>query len=424
MSAMRRATAKTFAALKVPNYRKYFFGQMVSASGTWMQSVAQGWLVLQISSGNAFYLGVAVALSSLPILLFGALGGLVADRCDKRRIMLCTQSAAGLLAATLGLLTVTHHVTVYEVFALAFLLGVVNLFDVPARQAFVHELVGRELLANAVGLNSVLMNSGRLIGPAVAAAVIGTAGLAACFFLNAASYVAVLAALTTLRHSEMHHVTPIDRERGQLREGLRYVRHDAVLWRVLLAVAVVGTFAFNFTVTLPMLAERTFHDHQATGYGLLMASMGVGAVIGGLLVAWRSRPGLRVLGGAGVLFGLSMAVVALAANLYMAAGALVVVGASSIGFTSTAISTLQTRSRSQMRGRVMSLQAMAFMGSTPIGAPLMGALGGLFSPRVALLVGALFTLATGLWLEGHRRARDAARDAQRAAGALSKAVAA
>ena len=269
MSAARQISSKTFAALSVRNFRLFFIGQLISVSGTWMQSVAQGWLVLQLT-GSSVDLGFAIALQYVPILLFGTYGGLVADRHEKRRILYCTQSAAGLLALTLGLLMTTHHVTVDTVFVLATLLGFVNLFDVPARQAFVQEMVGRDLIANAVSLNSVLMNSGRVIGPGVAAGLIALVGTAACFYANAASYVAVIVALALMRRSELLPMQIVQRQPGQLRLGLKYVFETPQLRNVIIAVAVVGTFAFNFTVTLPLLAHVTFHQKSAAQYGILM----------------------------------------------------------------------------------------------------------------------------------------------------------
>lgn len=397
MSAATRVRSKTFAALSVRNFRLFFIGQLISVSGTWMQSVAQGWLVLQLT-GSSVDLGIAIALQYVPILLFGAYGGLVADRHEKRRILYFTQSGAGLLALTLGILMSTHHVNVDTVFVLAFLLGIVNLFDVPARQSFVQEMVGRELLANAVSLNSALMNSGRVIGPGIAAGLIALVGTAACFYANAASYVAVLVALAMMRRAELLPMQTVNRQSGQLRLGLRYVFETPLLRNVILAVAVIGTFAFNFTVTLPLLAHVTFHQRSAAQYGLLMGSMGIGAVIGGLWVAHRSRPTPKLLATLAVAFGISMSLVAFAPTILLARIALIPTGACSIAFLSTANSTLQLNSGQQMRGRVMSLYSTAFLGTTPIGAPLVGLLIAASNPRMGIFLGAALTLATGVWL--------------------------
>ena len=397
MSAAQRFSNKTFAALRVRNFRLYFIGQLISVSGTWMQSVAQGWLILQIT-GSSVELGIAVALQYVPILVFGFYGGLIADRHEKRHILYATQTGAGVLALTLGLLVTTGHVTVSSVYVLASLLGVVNLFDVPARQAFVQEMVGRDLITNAVSLNSVLMNSGRLIGPGVAAVFIAVLGTAICFYANAVSYLAVLVALVMMRSSEFLPMRTVVRERGQLRSGLRYVFDTPLLRNAIVAVAVVGTFAFNFTVTLPLFAHTTFHQRSAAQYGLLMAAMGLGAIVGGLFIAHRSRATPKLLSTLAFGFGISMTLVSLAPSLVWAELALIPTGAFSIAFASTANATLQLNSSQQMRGRVMSLYGTAFLGSTPIGAPLLGLIIGATNPRLGLFVGAVATLAIGGWL--------------------------
>jgi MFS family permease len=403
MSAARRFSSKTFAALTVRNFRLYFIGQLISVSGTWMQSVAQGWLVLQLT-GSSLDLGFVIALQYVPMLLLGSYGGLIADRSEKRRILYCTQSAAAVLALVLGVLVTTHNATLATVMVLAALLGVVNLFDNPARQAFVQEMVGRELIANAVSLNSVLMNAGRLIGPGIAAGFIAVVGTADCFYANAASFVAVLVALAMMRKSEFLPMKTVTREKGQLRLGLRYVADNPLLRNVLIAVAVVGTFAYNFTVTLPLLTRVTFHQHSAADYGLLMAAMGAGAVIGGLVVAHRSRPTPTMLAFLVLGFGTFMTLVAVAPSVLWAEIALVPTGAFSIALIATANATLQLNSSQQMRGRVMSLYAIAFLGTTPIGAPLVGLIVSWSNPRVAIAVGSSLALVTGLGLVlSHRR---------------------
>ena len=393
MSAARRFSSRTFAALRVRNFRLYAIGQLISVSGTWMQSVAQGWLVLQIT-GSSVGLGIAIALQYVPMLIFGSYGGLVVDRLDKRRILYATQAGAGLLALVLGILVTTDHVNVTTVYILAGLLGAVNLFDVPARQAFVQEMVGRDLIANAVSLNSALMNSGRLIGPSIAAGFIAVVGTAVCFYANAVSYLAVIVALALMRRDEFLPLRRVDREKGQLRLGLRYVSSTPALRNVILAVTVTGTFAFNFTVTLPLLARTTFHQTTAAHYGFLMGAMGLGAVVGGLAVAHRARPTPRLLALLALGFGVSMTLVAFATTLLVAEILLVPTGAFSIAFMSTANATLQLNSSQEMRGRVMSLYGMAFLGTTPIGAPIIGAIIGATNPRVGLLVGSGLVLAT------------------------------
>ena len=402
MSAVKRFSSRTFAALRVRNFRLYFVGQLISVSGTWMQSVAQGWLILQLT-GSSVDLGIAIALQFVPILLFGSYGGLVADRYEKRRILYFTQVGAGLLALLLGVLISTHHVVPMTVYIVAAGLGFVNLFDVPARQAFVQEMVGRDLIANAVSLNSVLMNAGRVIGPGIAAGSIALIGTSGAFYANAVSYAAVIIALAMMRKADFVPMKTVQREKGQLRLGLKYVWETPLLRNVITSVALVGLFAFNFTVTLPLLARTTFHEKTAAQYGLLMGAMGLGAIIGGLFIAHRSRPTPKLLAGLALGFGLFMALTALAPSILLAEVAMVPTGAFSIAFMSSANATLQLNSSEHMRGRVMSLYATAFLGTTPIGAPLIGLIIAGANPRIGILVGAGVTFLTGLVLVAQLR---------------------
>ncbi len=420
MSAARRLASQTFAALVVRNFRLYFIGQIISVSGTWMQSVAQGWLILQITHHDAFLLGVSIALQYLPMLLFGSYGGVLADRYNKRVILYATQGSSGILALVLGICVLVHAVSIPLVFTIAILNGIANLFDVPARQSFVQEMVGRDLIANAVSLNSVIMNAGRLIGPAIATLFIALTGTAGCFIANSVSYLAVITALVAMRDSEL---TPIRRERprkGQLRSGLRYAWGTPLIRTVLLSVVMVGTFAFNFTTTLPLLVQVTFHDEHASAYGFLLGAMGLGAVMGGLYVARRSRPTVALLAGLGLTFGVSMTVVALAPTMLVAALALVVTGASAIAFVSTCNATLQLNSREEYRGRVMSLHGIAFLGTTPIGAPIVGAIVAATSPRVGLLVGSISTLVVGMLLTVKARKSETAESQTECQGKVAK----
>lgn len=395
MSPLRAAARRTFAALSVRNFRLYMVGQIVSMSGTWMQSIAQVLLVLNRLHGTGFDVGLVLALQFLPMLLFGTVGGLLADRVDKRHMLLGTQSAAGVLALTLGLLTLTGAVRLWHVYLLATLLGLVTMIDNPTRQAFVSEMVGHRLVPNAVSLNSVVMNSARVIGPAAGGALIVTIGISSCFLANAASYVAVIAALLLMRTSELERHPPVLRAKGQVRDGLRYSWRTPVLRDTLLVVAVAGIFAFNFNVTLPLFAEVTFHGGAGT-YAAFSSALGLGAIVGGLLVASRSRPSPSALAAIGLSFGGMLAVVAISPGEVFAVAALVVMGAAMIAFTATANATLQLSSEPTMRGRVMALYATAFLGSTPIGGPLVGGISDISNPRVVILLGGAATFAACL----------------------------
>lgn len=386
---------QTFAALSTPNYRRYVQGKAVSLVGTWMQTIAQSWLVLQLT-GSATALGIVLALQMLPTLVLGPYAGVVADRLDKRRLMIGLQATMGALALLLGLLTITGTVQLWHVYVLAFLLGMNNCFENPARQAFVLELVGPDDLRNAVSLNSVLVNVARAVGPAIAGIVIATGGLALCFLLNAVSFVAVVISLARLDVAALRPSPPAPRAPGQLREGFAHVRGTPALGVPLLMAALVGCLAFEFPVVLPILASETFAGDART-YGFLTAAMGAGAVLGGLYVAARGRTGLWPLVGTATAFGVSMLAAALSPTLTTALVAMGFVGAASVAFLSTSNSTLQLAAAPHMRGRVMALWAVAVLGSTPIGAPIVGLVSQHLGGRAGLVVGAIACLvAAGL----------------------------
>ena len=407
MTRVARAGRLTFAALAVPNYRRYFAGQSVSLIGTWMQMTAQSWLVLTLTHSSTA-LGLVVALQTLPVLLLAPYGGVIADRIDKRRLMIALQSAMGLQAVVLGTLIVAGQVRVWEIGVLAALLGLNNAFENPARQSFMLELVGSDHLRNAVSLNSVMVNVARTIGPAVAGILIATVGDGLCFLLNAASFAAVVASLVTMNRAQLHPTTPAPRARGQLREGLRYVRGVRELAVPLLMMGAVGCLAYEFQVSLPVMASRALHV-GATGYGFMTAAMGVGAVVGGLLVAARGRTGAGPLVVAAAGFGVAIGLAALAPNLAFELVALGLAGGASIAFMSTGNSTLQLTAVPSMRGRVMSLWFVAFQGSTPIGGPIVGAVIALAGARAGLGLGAVTCLVVavaGLLTLGGPRPRD------------------
>ncbi len=387
MTRVKRLGRETFAALSVPNYRIYYSGQSISLIGTWMQMTAQSWLVLTLTH-SAAALGGIVALQTLPVLLLAPYGGVIADRVDKRKVMIALQSAMGVQALILGVLTVTGSVRVWEIGVLAVVLGLNNAFENPSRQSFMLEMVGPEHLRNAVSLNSVLVNVARIIGPAVAGILIASVGIGICFLINAASFVAVVASLTMMDRAALNPTTPTPRGRGQLREGLRYVRRTPELAVPLLMMAAVGCLTYEFQVSLPVMASRGL-GVGARGFGFMTAAMGVGAVIGGLMVASKGRTGLGPLVLAAFAFGLTMIAATLAPSLPVEMLALGFVGGTSVAFMSTGNSTLQLGADPSMRGRVMSLWFVAFQGSTPIGGPIIGATMEVFGARAGLGVGAV-----------------------------------
>jgi MFS family permease len=391
---VRASGQRTFSSLAVPNYRRFFIGQAISLIGTWMQTTAQSWLVLTLTR-SAGDLGVVVAFQTLPVLLLGPYGGVIADRVNKRRLMVVLQSLMGVQALVLGLLTLTHHVRYPEVCVLAVLLGLNNCFENPSRQSFVLEMVGPKDLRNAVSLNSTLVNAARAVGPAVAGVLIATVGDGWCFVLNAISFVAVVTSLLTMDRTQLNPSPPTARSRGQMREGFRYVARTPQLGVPLLMMALVGMLAYEFQVTLPVFAQHVFHGGAET-YGGMTAAMGVGAVIGGLMTAARGRTGLRAMVLASVAFGAVLVFAAVAPVLGVAFFALALVGYCSVSFLSMANSTLQLSTAPQMRGRVMALWSVAFMGSTPIGGPAIGFITAAAGARAGLGVGALSCFAAAV----------------------------
>ncbi|HLT97384.1 MAG TPA: MFS transporter [Acidimicrobiia bacterium] len=398
---------RTFSAFSVRNFRLYFVGQVVSVSGTWMQRVAQSWLVLELT-GSGSAVGGVTAFQFLPILLLAPMGGLVADRMDKRRVLYLSQSLAGLTALILGTLVLTGKVELWMVYALALTLGLVDAFDNPARNALVMEIVGRSRLTNAVGLNSVLINGARILGPAVGGVLIVTVGIAACFLINAASYLGLIVALMLMREDQMERPVPERRKKGQLREAFRYVRSEPVLAVPLAMMAVVGLFTNEFEVTLPLMARFTFGGDADT-FGLMFAAMGVGAVIGGLWTATRGeRPGRALIR---LCYGLAVAVAAAAFApwLWLEVVTLVAVGITSTSFLTLGNSVLQLECTPAMRGRVVALRAVAILGARPLGAPLVGWIGEHLGPRVGLAVGAAAALLVGVWAQARVKRYDSER---------------
>lgn len=359
-----------------------------------MQTVALGWLVLELT-GSGTAVGATFALQFLPMLLFGLWGGLIADRYDKRTTLMFTQSAMALVALTLWIVASTGAATVWVVYLLVFAQGLVTVVDNPTRQSFVTEMVGRDQVANAVSLNSALFNAGRIIGPSLAGVTIATIGLHWTFLINAVSFVAVLAGLKAMDPRRLEREVPTLRAPGQVREGLAYVMRVGMLRNTLLLVAVFSLFALNFSVVLPLLAKFTF-DSGAGTFGFLTSMMAAGALLGALAAAARRRPTKVVLVGSLGAFGVLALAAAAAPSIAVLAALLVPIGAATITFISTANATLQLRSDATMRGRVMALHGLVFLGSTPIGAPLIGWVSEVAGPRWGLAVGGGMSLVAAL----------------------------
>ena len=395
IQSTRGYASATFSSLRVRNYRLYYIGQIISTSGTFMQSIAQDWLVLKLSNSGVA-LGAVTALQYLPILLFGSYGGLVADRFPKRKIIFVTQAVSGLLALILGGLVLTGWVQLWMVYVLATLLGITTMFDNPARQTFVVELVGDKDLRNAVTLYSTLVNLSRIIGPAIAAVLIAGVGLAVCFILNGLSYIAVVIMLARVNPAELHLAPPAPRAKGQLGQGWRYMLASPILRTTLLMMAFIGTLTYEFQVSLPLMARFVFNG-DAGSYALLSASLGTGAVIGGLLVAGRKGVSGPQMVRAALLFGVAVTAAAFMPTLWLTAAALVLVGVCSIAFSSLGNSLLQLESEPQMRGRIMAFWGIAVLGSSTLGGPIVGWVGEVLGGRWGLALGGLAALvAAGL----------------------------
>jgi MFS family permease len=373
--------------LRTRNYRLYFSGQVISVPGTWLQTVAQAWLVLQLSSSGSA-LGVTVALQTAPVLVLGAWTGSVADAVDKRKLLLATQGSQGLLAFALGMLTLTGVVRLWMVWILALGLGVARAFDMPTRQAFVSELVSGDALSRAIGINSTVVSAARMVGPAAGGAIIAILGVGACFLINAASFLGPLCALLAMDVSRLNRPEArAARADHAVRAGLSYVRRRQDLLVPLLMMAIVGTLAFEFQVTIPLMAHSEFHL-GATGFGLLYAAMGVGAVASGLTLAGKVPGRLRTLTIAAAALAVALAATAAAPGPVAAAVCLAFAGAASVVYSSSTNATLQIRVDPTMRGRVVALYVMAFIGSTAIGGPLVGVIGEIVGPRASLATGA------------------------------------
>jgi MFS family permease len=394
------AIRRTFGSLDSHNYRLFFFGELVSHTGSWMQTMAEAWLVLTLTHSGAA-VGATFAFRFLPVLLFGLWGGVIADRYNRRTVLLVTQSLAAVLAIALWVIVFTGVVQVWMVFALAVGLGLITVVDQPAHHAFVEEMVGAERVSNAVALNSAVMNSARITGPAIAGLLIASVGEAWVFFVNAVSFVAVVGALVAMRQSELkplHSRT----EQVRVRDGLRYAWSITEIRATIVLVGVVGTLVYNFPTVLTLFAEDTFHGGAGLA-GFLMAVLGVGTVIGALSAAHRSRQSSNTVLAAAAALGLMLIVTALLPTKATLMVALVPLGALAVFFGSTSNAHMQMWSAPHYRGRVMAIYSFLTLGSTVVGGPFVGWVCQHWSPRAGFGLAGTATLAAALTLAASSR---------------------
>ena len=387
-------------ALRHRNYRLFFVGQLVSLIGTWMQSVAQGWLVLQIT-GDPIYLGVVAAFQFGPVLLLGLFGGLVADGLPKRKTLIVTQTSAMLLAFALFGLAATHTVRIEHVLILSILLGITNAVDMPTRQAFAVEMVGREDIGNAVALNSAVFNGARVLGPAIAGLTIGATGVAVAFLINGLSFLGVIIAYIRMKEEHLQspprlaRPTNVAEVRAHLAAGLSYVKATSAVLVPILVIGLVSTFGMNFNVVIPPLAKDVL-DIGPTGYGFLMASTGIGSLIAALVIAFGRRSRVMIIGIGATVLGVAELVLAISGSYALSLVAMFFTGLGAISMAATANTTIQLTVPDQLRGRVMSVYTTVFAGSTPIGGLLAGGLASFVSVPFSIAVGAGLSLLVGL----------------------------
>jgi MFS family permease len=409
-------------AFRHRNYRLFFAGQAISLVGTWMQQVAQGWLVLQLTH-DPLWLGLVSLAQFGPVIVLGLFGGVIADQLPKRKTLMATQSVAMILAFVLFALTATHVVQVWHVMVLAALLGVANAFDMPARQSFAVEMVGRDDVANAVGLNSALFNASRILGPAAAGLLIGAFDISIAFLINGISFVAVILAYLAMRDNELRAIAQSPRPRNwsevvsNLAEGARYVRTTPLILMAVTIVGLASTFGMNFSVLVPPLADNVLHV-GASGFGFLMAASGIGSTIAALWVAFQRRPGTRPIAYGAIALGLGSVVLALSTSFPLSLAAMAVAGAGGIAMAVTANTTIQLAVPDELRGRVMSFYTTIFSASVPAGGLLMGAIASAGGVPLSLFLGAILTLVVGVagwvWLGRIRMAQRIAGERNRA----------
>ena len=389
---MSRLDRSGFASLRHRNFRLYLGGQSISQAGTWMQTVAMGWLVIELT-GSGGLLGLVTAAQFLPVLILGPIAGAISDRRSRWHMLQTTQVLAGLLAGVLGVMVATDTIQVWSLFVLAALIGTVNSFDTPVRSAFMYEIVGPDDITGAVGVGSTVNNVSRIVGPALAGLVIATLGIAACFFANALSFVACIVTFLLMRRAEFQPKPPSKGSKGQVRAGLRVVWVDPRLRTPMLMTLVIGTLAYENQIALPLMAKFTFGGN-AGSYGFLSSALGVGSVVGGLLVARSGRATHRRLGLAALFLGVSMLIASAMPSMLTMVLALVVVGAGSVAFITMTSATLQLTTPAEMRGRVLALYVTAIIGTTPFGGPVIGWIGEVVGARATYVVGGLGCIVT------------------------------
>lgn len=395
MTRLRLVTGETFASLRIRNFRLFFAGQIVSQTGTWLAMVAQTLLVLHLTDSGVA-LGLLTAAQFGPVLLLGAWAGVVADRSDKRRLLLVVQSLAMVQSFAMGALAFMGDPPVVAIYAVAFAGGVLTAFDNPTRRSFVVEMVPRTHINNAVSLNSALMTGSRVVGPALAGVLVMTVGFGWTFVIDGLSYTAVLVGLALMRPSELHPAPALERAKGQVRAGLRYARSMPQLWIPLVMMAVIGTLAFNFQVVVPLFVTEDLGGTDQT-FTLLFSVLSLGSLVGALVVARRTDTSVRRVGLTALAFGASMGLMAVAPGQGVAFLVGPLIGVASIAFMTASTALVQTEAAPEMRGRVLALQAMVFLGSTPIGGPIVGWIAEDLGARYALAVGALACVGAGAW---------------------------
>jgi MFS family permease len=393
--SLRTATRETFRSLHVRNFRLFFGGQLISQIGNWLTLVAQTLLVYKLTD-NGVALGALAAAQFGPVLVLGPWAGLVADRSDKRRLLIIVQTIAMAQSFTLAALAFSGHPPVWSIYAVAMVGGITVAFDNPARRAFVVEMVPTDDMHNAVSLNSALMTSARVIGPALAGLLVATVGFGWCFLSDGLSYTAVIAGLWMMRTEELNPSPITPKAKRQVRDGLRYALSVRELWVPLTMMAVVGTLSYNFQTVFPVFAERDLGGNGTT-FTLLFSVVSVGALIGALGTARRKTIYIRTVALASLAYGAAMALMTVAPNQLFAFAFGILLGIASIAFLTASTSIVQIEAAPEMRGRVLALQAMLFLGSTPIGGPIVGWVTQQFGARYAIALGAVAALGAGTW---------------------------